>query len=1239
MKIKIKDIRCLIVAVATLAVAMQLHYIFLRPTPANIQTKEIEEALEVMETNAENLLQNVQNDIQQGNLFMDVQDSVMLRKSNDEITLYDYTLLIYKNDTLRYWSDNSLQVPTVYDGDVFPERKISLISNAWYETISSTYEDYNLIALIKIKNDYAYKNQYLKSTYNKAFDIPEETAISPKPASGAVNINGKNGDIVFSLSYAKKTIPKETPGGLISILYIISLIFFLLFLTKVYKNLETKKYASPYLILMSIAILLLRWLMIKYKIPTSIYHFNIFNSQIYAGDGLFPRLGDFLINTLLIFFFAENFFRIFNLEKIIKKLISKDEKYIYLIAVILLTLNGLFIHLIEKLYLKLLFDSTISFDLFRIKEITTFSIVAYLILGILGSSFFLFTDKILKSLITPEKNKQLILATAVGMLPSILLFLIICNTPLVIIIGYIATIVAVLIASLIQKEYSVHTLMIFAGLISFFVVWFVSEKSEEKNKNKQKILATQLYDERDYLAELLIREIDTRLQTDTVLQTMIINTSPTHKLEIHDYLTRKYFYGYWDKYKLLITLCGNVGLYSEANQADYCEKYFTEVLKAYDKKLEDSEFYYINNPDGTITYFTSIPISSQIDKRNMTLYIQLLEKPTFNKIGYPELLIDENVNLNSIFDKYSYAKYNEGNLTARSGTFPYNLTQDAYIQKIEKQNSFFEEDGYLHYAYHFGNSNIIILSRKLPNILDYIVAFSYLFVFFFITMLLATLLINQKFLIKKLKPDFKNKIQFALITILAATFIIFIVGTIYYAVEQDKQGKKRNMTQAIQSVMIEMQSKFETKKHIEQNWTSQDYENLDELLIKYSNVFFIDINIYNTKGNLIGTSRSEIYQRKLLGKQINRKAFQVLANEKKNLFSQKENIGNFEYASIYAPFKNKDNKTIAYIQLPFFVQDQNLQNNISALLISTLNVYILFFLLSVFISVIIANSISYPLRMLQSKFKNIQLGQKHQEISYPKNDEIGELVKEYNRMNEELQESVCKLAESERESAWREMAKQIAHEIKNPLTPMKLSVQLLQRTWNNKDDNFGNRLKKISETLIEQIDTLSAIASEFSAFAKMPKAQNEEVDLIAKLGTVVQLFDNDRQTKINLETNNLEEVIILADKEQLSRVFINVIKNGIQAVPEGIAPKINVEITLYGNNVKVTIQDNGCGIPESKKDKLFKPSFTTKTKGMGMGLAIVKNIINNANGEIWFESEENKGTKFYIEFPLYKELT
>ena len=820
--------------------------------------------------------------------------------------------------------------------------------------------------------------------------------------------------------------------------------------------------------------------MIRYKTPYFIYALSFFEPKIYAGDKLFPLLGDFFINAMLILFFAENFFRIFGLEGLINKLFQKNKRWIYPIIIISVLLASALFKLIIYLFGFLIFNSTISFELFKLQEVSVFTVSAYIIFGILSAAFIIFIDKIFKILIFLENFKKTVLPFFLSAVVIELAFYLFLKTEYFSGIYVILSLLAVLGIRTLKKEYSIYTLMIFIGLSATFAVWFITKKSTEKNKQIQKILVTQLYDERDDVAELLIREIDNRLESDTILQKIITDVSGTHKLAIHDYLSRKYFYGYWDKYKLFVTLCGNAKQYPEANQANYCEVYFTDVMNAYDKKLENSKFYYINNTDGTITYFTSITVPPENDPREMTLYIQLKEKPNLKKIGYPELLIDEEVKIGSVFDDYSYAKYNKGKLAARSGMFTYNFSEQLYRKKANSGTQFFKEGGYLHYLYTFSDTNMIILSRKLPQMLDHIIAFSYLFVFYSLLVILSVFIVNHKFVIKKLKPDFKNKIQFTIILFLAATFILFVAGTVYYAVEQDKRQQKKMMTEKIQSVLVEMEHKFENEEELTPSWFSEKYDHLDELLIKFSQVFFIDINLFDTKGYLLATSRSEVFERGLLAKQMNSNAFMILAGEQKNKFIHDEKIGTYSYASIYVPFKNKDNKIIAYLNLPFFVKDQNLQNNISALLISTVNIYIIFFLISIFVAVLISNSISRPLRMLQSKFKQVQLGQKHQEIIYTKDDEIGELVKEYNRMVEELQESVRKLAESERESAWREMAKQIAHEIKNPLTPMKLSVQLLQRTWNNKDNDFSDRLEKVSITLIEQIDTLSAIASEFS---------------------------------------------------------------------------------------------------------------------------------------------------------------
>ncbi|MEA2042261.1 MAG: ATP-binding protein [Bacteroidota bacterium] len=1234
MNIKFKDIKFLLAAVIIFSGAVQSHRILLNPAETQIDTEKIEQTLVRLEQEAEASIDTAVALLKTDRFTFLEADSMMLPKDKSVFADFSNILLIYKNNALKYWSKNTVQTSHSYDKNNYKTGEILKIANGWYEPIIKQDIGYKFVALIKIKNDFSYKNKYLKNGYNKAFDIPAATDISAKPARGAVNINGKDGNIVFSLNYSKTINSISEFRGLISLLYFLSFAFLLLFFNHLFQLISHKKYFVLWLSLFSVAILGGRWLMISYKAPFFIYALSFFEPGVYAGGAIFPLLGDFFINAMLILFFAENFFRIFNPENIINSLVKNNPKWIYVVVFIFVILSAAFFKFLVILNENLIFNSTISYDLFRIREISAFTISVYVIFGILLVAYFVFIDKIFKISNYFLSFKKLILPVLLSLIIAEAIGLLLFPPDYISSAFLLVSMITILAVRSFKKEYSIYILMVFIGMSSIYSVWFIANKSEIKNKQIQKMLVTQLYDERDDVAELLIREIDNRLEADTVLRSKILNVHSGHKLDIHDYLTRKYFYGYWDKYKLFVTLCGNTTNYPEANQADYCNNYFTEVLRAYDKKLNNSKFYYINNSDGTITYFTSITISEKFDERSMSLYIQLKEKPNLKKIGYPELLIDEEVKIGSVFDNYSYAKYNKGTLAARSGDFTYNFSEDLYRQKSEQNIDFFRQNNYLHYLYTFNKANMIVLSRKLPQKLDHVISFSYLFVFFSLLIILSVLLVNHKFLFRKLNPDFKNKIQFTIILFLTATFIVFTAGTVYYATEQDKKQQQKVMAEKIQSVLVEFEHKFENETELTPNWYSEKYDHLDELLIKFSQVFFIDINLYDTKGYLLATSRSEVFQRKLQAKQMDSKAFAVLAGEKRNQFIQNETIGDYEYASIYVPFKNKNNKIIAYLNLPFFVQYINLQNNISALLISTVNIYIIFFLISVFVAVLISNSISRPLRMLQSKFKQVQLGQEHQEVLYTKDDEIGDLVKEYNRMVEELQESVRKLAESERESAWREMAKQIAHEIKNPLTPMKLSVQLLQRTWKNKDEDFSDRLKKVSGTLIEQIDTLSAIASEFSAFAKMPKAQNEEVDLLSKLRTVVQLFDNQSEIKINSEFHNLENVKILADKEQLSRVFINIIKNGIQSVPEGILVEIFVELTVYGNNAKITIEDNGSGIPENKKDKLFIPSFTTKTKGMGMGLAIVKNIINNAQGEIWFESEENKGTKFFIEFPL-----
>jgi len=289
------------------------------------------------------------------------------------------------------------------------------------------------------------------------------------------------------------------------------------------------------------------------------------------------------------------------------------------------------------------------------------------------------------------------------------------------------------------------------------------------------------------------------------------------------------------------------------------------------------------------------------------------------------------------------------------------------------------------------------------------------------------------------------------------------------------------------------------------------------------------------------------------------------------------------------------------------------------------------------VSVVLADRITQPLRVIQNRIAKVSLSKKNEKIIYERRDEIKGLVEEYNYMVDEIERSAELLAQSERESAWREMAKQIAHEIKNPLTPMKLNIQHLQRTFMGKGKE-NEIIDRISKTLIEQIDSLSSIANEFSDFAKMPRAKNERINLVNKLRDTLQLFETTDRIEISLEMGDLKKVYVYGDREQMMRVFINLIKNSIQSIPETRQGKIDIRLEIQNNShALITISDNGKGIPEDIKDRLFQPNFTTKSGGMGMGLAISSNIIKSFGGEIWYETVINRGTNFFVKLPLIKE--
>jgi nitrogen fixation/metabolism regulation signal transduction histidine kinase len=410
-------------------------------------------------------------------------------------------------------------------------------------------------------------------------------------------------------------------------------------------------------------------------------------------------------------------------------------------------------------------------------------------------------------------------------------------------------------------------------------------------------------------------------------------------------------------------------------------------------------------------------------------------------------------------------------------------------------------------------------------------------------------------------------------------------------------------------------------------------QTVEASVLKIAEIHGVDVNLYDLNGNLRLASLPLPYTKGIVSTKMEPMAYFHLQDKREIQYFQKEKIGNLEFVSSYVPVFDANGNTAAYLNIPYFTSESKLQQEIANFLVTIINLNAFIFLIAGIVALFIANRITHSFAVIGDKMKDINLGKVNDAIVWKGNDEIGSLVNEYNKMLAKLDESAAALAKTEREGAWREMAKQVAHEIKNPLTPMKLSMQFLQRSIENNAPGVKELATSVANTLVEQIDHLSNIASEFSQFANIENARKESLDLIESLQSIKMLYDSNE--KIFMQWKLLNDPIELyADKTHINRLFTNLIQNALQSVKNGTMPQVQVSTMLQGQTVVVKITDNGDGIPENIQEKIFTPNFTTKTSGTGLGLAMCKRITEQMNGQIWFETAEGAGTSFFVQLPI-----
>lgn len=797
---------------------------------------------------------------------------------------------------------------------------------------------------------------------------------------------------------------------------------------------------------------------------------------------------------------------------------------------------------------------------------------------------------------------------------------------------------------------------IYTQVITFITLSILStilyaEAIKVNTKEHMKMILLNLESDDDVQAVSLFSKIEHDISKDAQLKRLIqiASTNPNPEI-INSYIQKNYLSGYLSNYNFTAYYYFN-GMPINNYSRDQLQVYREKVINHSSKVNHTQNFYKLKTEIGHYDYFALIN-SSDVSGNDYSIILNLKKNINSLTAGIPFLsgnINSQNFNHFSL-KNFNFAIYKKGVLISQNGKYTYPNT-DKYVDKpIDEFIAIDDVNEHNHLILRPNNETTLIVSTPTQSYWQYLTVISVTFLYLYITLGLLQLLfqfipiyIKRKFTLKNLYQQLRyifSRIRYStrIQTLVIASVLIAIVisGIIsFFSIKiQTEKSRKDQKLEYIASVVHNLEqisSLDSTNNLIEALYTKMS--NLNDVMVT-------NFNLYDKNGKLFFTTQPSIYNHNLISSYINPNAYLELNVLKKNESLIYEQIVDFKYESAYAAIKDSNYKTIAYLGIPYFDYEIAESENINILLKTILNIYTIILIIFAFLAVYISNKITEPLQIIRKKLSQTNLSDKPNESLYwEKDDEIGLLVKEYNYMLVKLEENAKQLRNAERESVWREMAQQVAHEIKNPLTPMKLGIQQLTRSFRDQDERFPERFEKISNSFIEQIETLSRIASEFSAFAKLPEAKFEAIELIPKINKSIHVYNNTPNVKIELINENTSEdnIKVYGDRGQMIRTFNNLLKNAIEATTGRRKPHVTITIKNKDqDNILIEISDNGYGIPEHVIPKIFKPNFTTKSSGTGLGLAFVKQSITGMGGSIDFKTKLNHGTTFFITLPIYK---
>ena len=1150
--------------------------------------------------------------------------------------LYQYDLSSTGQLQITDWSSNVV-LPT--DSIILSSKSVGYtnLANGHYIFFKQNLADKVLFGLLPIKWNYFVTNNYLKNNFVVGRPITtSHFDISVKEGSGSKVVDA-SGNVLFNLkAVANKSGAFISTTGLV--LAIVGFLFLFFYFNQGISSLIDANQMQAALVLTGLALLILR--ITLYFIPNvlGLTNTSFFNRTQFQGAWLHHSIGDWLINLLLLVWV------ITTLKPFIyKKLITdsrKDSRQFQWWQVVIKSLVATLVSFSSIILLKyLVSNDVVSFDILNVYSLDYFTLLAFLI--IVGTIYIIYQV----NLFLIERLNGSLIQFFIFLFASVIFLLMLISVRFYLYeVGEDMLVAAWLIvfqsmtftafkARLKPGVARLGFLFLFAISASSFILYHQQQSEIEQRS----LYASRLATKANPVTEMMLGTITTEIEKGFNEAAFLQYKSGERLRQVEVRLNTSYSNRF--SYKMFFFNEKKEPL-QDSSAYDFEELNAITSTQARSTHIPNLFTYETSSYQTNFIYRKTIKDSAS--KIVGHAFFQIIPRSNANSDLYPELFNKQVSKDFSMLNNYALAIYNNDKIVYNENEFPFPTILPARFFKGQ-QEILFNEAGYSQLWQTTGAGKAVVIVKKNSTWLSFITLFSYLFS---IMLLLAGVWIVMQFIFSasfslqqmgsRISFNISERIQGAFVLLSVASFFIIGIVTILFFVSRSSAANQKKLSITLDVVVNQLEGALE-QENINGNLYDSTTSRLDSSSIYriFSNIAEtngIELNLFDANAELQFSTLPLPYTKQLTSGKMDPFAYLTLFNKKKVQYFQNEKIGTLSYVSAYRALINANGETYGFIQSPFFRSEVALKNDISDFLVAMINLMVFIFLLSGLVAIFITSRMTNALRLIGDKMKMISLGKSNQAIAWKGNDEISTLIRQYNSMLAQLEESAVVLAKQEREYAWQEMAKQVAHEIKNPLTPMKLSMQFLQKVIESNAPNVKEITASTANTIINQIDHLSSMAGEFSQFAQIGNAKPSRQHLQKVLVFLKQLYDASTSANFDWEMDD-QPIYIMSDETYINRLFTNLLQNAVQSGKEGTIVNISVKLFKQNDYAMIKVEDSGTGISEDLWPKIFVPNFTTKSSGTGLGLAMSKRIAEQAGGDISFTSSEN-GTCFTVSLPV-----